>query len=779
MTTSLAREPDAPVRPERSRLRRLALGGVDDPRWARPALWAVLALAAVLYGWGLSMSGANEYYSAAVLSGTKSWKAFFYGALDAGSYITVDKPPGALWVMGLSARIFGFHTWSLLLPQVIEGVAAVAVLYRLVRQAFGHAAGLIAALVLTLTPITVAINRDNNPDTLLVLLLLLGAWGLLSAIRSGRLLPLVLCAVAVGFAFNTKMLQAFVVLPAFALAYLLTAHAGWLRRIGHLLVAGVVLAVSSFWWTVIVDLTPAASRPYVGGSTNNTVWDLVMGYNGLGRIFGGEHGGRTGSAPFPSRASDALPRNGGGFGGFGGSSGIGRLFNDTIGGQISWLLPFATIALISGLIILHRQTRRPTPPTASRTADAYDAHSERDAETGSANRSRTEGDAYDARHAETGGVGRSRAGGANSGCGAEVGRLGGVRLAWGSLVLWGGWLAVHFVVFSFAEGIFHPYYTTAMAPAIAALTGAGAVLMWRTWGLPLAVAVTGVWSCVLLSRTADWNPWLGWVIAVSSLVAVLALLLVRFAPRTRVRVIAVVAGLAAILAGPTAYAVTPLSGRTGGMGGSNPQAGPSTGSGFGGMPGRNMPPPGMPGQNGQPPSGTGQNGAPDQNGQPPNSTGQDGMPGQNGQAPGTAQNGQSSNGFPGPGGAARDGGQRMRRGGQVDAQLVKYLEQHRSGATWLVAVSSAMQAAPIILKTGQPVIAMGGFSGTDQAMSVAKLQQYIKSGKLHYIMTGTDRGGPMGGGSTAVTAWVTKNCTLVKPSEYGSSSTTQNLYRCG
>ncbi|RFU38306.1 glycosyl transferase family 39, partial [Actinomadura logoneensis] len=293
--------PEGATRPSgvrRGRVGRFLLGPESDPVWARPALWAVLALAAVLYAWGLSRSGyANTYYSAAVKSGTQSWKAFFFGSLDAGSFITVDKPPMALWVMGLFARVIEFGSWSLLLPQVVEGVAAVALLYATVRRAFGPAAGLLAAVVLTLTPITVAINRDDNPDTLLVLLLVAAAWATVRAIGDGRLRWLLLAAFFVGCGFNTKMLQAFVALPALALAYLLFGPPKLGRRVLQLLAAGAVLLVSAGWWMTVVDLIPASRRPYIGGSTDGTVWDLVIGYNGLGRVFGqdGPGGGRRGA----------------------------------------------------------------------------------------------------------------------------------------------------------------------------------------------------------------------------------------------------------------------------------------------------------------------------------------------------------------------------------------------------------------------------------------------------------------------------------------------------
>jgi len=304
MTTDL-REAGAdagPSRAPRGWLGRLVLGRPSDPVWARPALWALLILAAILYSWSLSRNGdANSFYAAAVLSGTESWKAFFYGSLDSASFITVDKPPFAFWVMGISARIFGFNSWSLLLPQAAEGVAAVAVVYAAVRRSVGgltgergaHAAGLIAALALTLTPVVVAIDRDDNPDTMLTLLLAVGAWGLLESLRSDRhpLRWLMLSAVAFGLAFNTKMLEGFIPLPALVIVYLVAAKGTWRARIGRLLAAGGVLAVIALSWMTIVDLIPKADRPYVGSSANDTVWNLAMVYNGFGRLSGQGRGG--------------------------------------------------------------------------------------------------------------------------------------------------------------------------------------------------------------------------------------------------------------------------------------------------------------------------------------------------------------------------------------------------------------------------------------------------------------------------------------------------------
>ncbi|RSN71770.1 glycosyltransferase family 39 protein [Actinomadura sp. WAC 06369] len=763
--------PPAPARAPaaRGRVRRLLLGAPDDPRWARPALWAVLAVAAALYTWRLTEAGhANAYYSAAVMSGTQSWKAFFFGSLDAGSFITVDKPPMALWAMGLLARVIGVGSWSLLLPQAAAGVAAIAVLYAAVRRPFGHPAALVAASVLALTPITVAINRDNNPDTLLLLFLAGAVWATRRAIETGRLRPLLLAALLVGCGFNTKMLQAFIIVPALALAYLVAARPGLARRALHLLAAGAVLAVSSFWWIAIVDLVPADRRPFIGGSTDGTARDLVLGYNGLGRVFG-QGGGPGGGA------------------GFGGAPGAGRLFNDTIGGQISWLLPLAAIFLAAGLALTLRRPR----------TDATRA----------------------------------------------------------SLLLWGGSLALHYAVFSFAQGTFHPYYTTAMAPAIAALTGGGAVLLldasrrsaaWA-WILPAGIAVTGWWAVTLLGRTPGWNPWLRWAVAGTAVLAVATLAAARLPRAARpgrpVLRAGLMCALVAALAGPGAYAVSAAATTPNAV---NPLAGPSAGGGPGG--GRGMPP-GMDGsaQGGPPPDGTPSGGtAPDgaapggagtggagtdgtaQSGAAPGGTAPGGAgtggatPGgtaPGGTAPGGAGTGGTAPGGAGTGGAPQDGatqdgaapgryppdgrwfggrgrgpGGRSAFGGGpgmggVNARMIDYLERNQGDATWLVAVPSAQEASQIILRTGRAAIAMGGFTGSDPAMTVEKLRRLVADGELRYIVGGGGMGGPAGRGDADVTAWVQENGTLVQPSEYGGTASTSSdsssawsgagLYRLG
>ena len=330
-----------------SRLRRLWRslwrGRPEDPAWARPALLALLAATVVLYLIGLGRSGwANAFYSAAVQAGAHSWKAFFFGSSDAASFITVDKPPASLWVMEISARLFGVNSWSILVPQALEGVATVGVLYVSVRRWFGPLAGLLAGVALALTPVATLMFRFNNPDALLVLLLTLGAWAVTRAIEKADGRWLVLAATFVGMGFTTKMLQALLVVPAFALAYGIAAPTSPLRRLRQLAVAAVALLVSGGWWVAIVQLWPAASRPYIGGSQTNSVVELIFGYNGLGRITGNE----TGSV-VPGGAGQA---------GAWGSTGWDRMFTSSWGGQIAWLLP---AALLFGGALLWLTRRAP------------------------------------------------------------------------------------------------------------------------------------------------------------------------------------------------------------------------------------------------------------------------------------------------------------------------------------------------------------------------------------------------------------------------------------
>ncbi|MBB5959435.1 4-amino-4-deoxy-L-arabinose transferase-like glycosyltransferase [Saccharothrix tamanrassetensis] len=316
--------------------------------WTTPALVVLLAGTAVLYLWNLTDSGwGNSYYAAATQAGAQSWTAWLFGGLDAGGVITVDKPPAALWVSGLSARIFGFSSWTVLAPQAVEGVLAVWLLYATVKRTSGAVAGLLAGAALASTPVAVLMFRFNLPDALLTLLMVAGAYCTVRALEKASWKWLALAGVAVGFAFLTKMGQALPVLPGFAVAYLLAAPTTLGKRLLHLVGAGVAVVVSAGWFIALVELWPTASRPYIGGSRTDSLWQLAMGYNGLGRIFGGGRGGGNGVVVGDGNGNTA----------FGGEAGIGRLFGAGMGAEVSWLLPAAIVGVLAGLWFTRRAPR--------------------------------------------------------------------------------------------------------------------------------------------------------------------------------------------------------------------------------------------------------------------------------------------------------------------------------------------------------------------------------------------------------------------------------------
>ncbi len=612
----------------------------DDPTWARPAFLGLLFATGLLYLWGLGESGwANSFYSAAVQAGSESWKAFFFGSSDAASSITVDKTPLALWPMALSVRLFGLSSWSILVPQALMGVATVGLLHHLVRRTTGSAAaGLIAGAVMALTPVAVLMFRFNNPDALLTLLLVGSAAATLRAVEATRgsgghpVRWLALGGVLVGLAFLTKMMQAFLVLPALALVYLLCANTSWGRRIGHLLVAFGSMLLAGGWWIAIVELWPASSRPYIGGSQSNSILELTLGYNGLGRLSGDE----VGSV------------GGGGAGGWG-ATGLFRMFDSEIGGQIAWLLP---AAFVLGLATLWLGRRQPD----------------------------------------------LRAG----------------------VILWGTWLLVTVLTFSLMAGIFHAYYTVALAPAVAALVGIGAWVLWQHRGslvatgvLAFTVALTSVLAWYLLDRAGDYLPGLKWAIAVLGLASALLLAGAGHLPR-RLTIAVAGAALVATLAGPAAYAVTTAATP---HTGSIPSAGPaSTGVRFG-------------------PGGGG-----------PGGGGPGGAPGGTQGAPGTLA-------AAGPGGGGMGG---LLNGSTSSSEVTTLLQADADSYTWTAAAIGANNAAGYQLASEQPVMAIGGFNGSDPSPTLAQFQQYVADGQVHWFIASGTGGGP-GGGSNEISEWVEAN----------------------
>lgn len=623
---------------------------------------ALLTLTGLLYIVGLGASGwANQFYAAAAQAGSKSWTAMLFGSLDASNYITVDKPPASLWVMDLSMRIFGVNSWSLLVPQALEGVASVALIYLAVKRVGGHWAGMLAGAALATTPVATLMFRFDNPDAMLVLLMTAAVYATVRAVEAGSARWLMLTGSLLGFAFLTKMLQGVIIVPALGLAYLVAAPSPLRTRLLHLAAATGALVISAGWYIALVELWPAGSRPYIGGSTNNSILELTLGYNGIGRLTGSDNNGTPGGG------------GGGGGGGFSsGTTGLGRLFGSEMGTQISWLLPAALI----GLAGLGWVTRR-----APRTD-------------------------------------RLRA----------------------SAIAWGGWLLLTGAVFSFASGIIHPYYTVALAPAIAGLVGLGTVTLWRdrrsgvSLGLLVAmVAAASWWAWRLLGR-ADWHPELRWIVLLAGIGAIVALLL-----KQRAVVVAPLIALAMLVA-PTAYSLqTAATAHSGAL----PTAGPSaTMGGFGGGPGG---PGGGPGGGG--PGGTG-----------------GGFPGGgNGGNPGGGTGQPTQGGFPGGGGPGGGGGGGGLGGTtSVDSALVTALQS--GDYTWSAVTTSANEAASLELESDTNVMAIGGFNGTDNATTLAAFQKLVGEGTIHYYIGGGNQGFI---GSTAantsvayqIQQWVSSNYT--------------------
>ncbi|WP_022929028.1 glycosyltransferase family 39 protein [Patulibacter americanus] len=661
----------APVRRGRARNVAAALR-------ARPELPALLLLAAVLHLWGLSVNGtANDYYAAAVRSMTQSWHAFLYGSFDASGVMTVDKPPLALWIQALSARVFGFSSWSLLVPQALMGVATVGLTYDVARRVFGRVAGGAAGLTLALTPIAVAISRHNNPDALLVLCSVAALWSLVRGLEDGRTRWLALSGLMIGLGFETKMAAALTIVPGIVLAWLWVAPRGRVAAVRGLGVFGAVAAVVGLAWPVLMWLTPASSRPWISGTNDNSIWSLILGYNGLGRLFGqsGGPGGTaagTGAAGIgggaPAGLGGGTPGGmggGGGMGGvFGGDAGPLRLLNASLGGQAGWLIGAALVAGV-GLLVLTRLRRSD------------------------------------------------------------------VRTGW--LIALGGAFLVTAVAFSRAAGIFHPYYVSLLAPFVAALVGAGVgtvahgglpgqrrALVTRILG-PALITGGVATELVVLHGSATDLSWLGPVLVGGGLVAGAVLAVGRGGGRVRGVVLAAAAAL--LLAAPATWAVQTLGHATSTT---FPAGGPES-AGMGG-------PGGGRGGAGGPGGARRMRGG-------PNAAG--GLPTVPGVAGGTAAT---------PG--ARSGG--MFGGNTQELSAAVTYAAANGGGT--IAVASQSGAATSILSSGgtAPVVGIGGFSGSESAVTLDWLADEVEAGHIRWVVTASSgRGGSDGRvGATAVMAAV-------------------------
>ena len=612
------------------------------------AFGGLLLFTAIFYLWNLTINGmANSYYAAAAQAASTNWTAWLFGSLDAANFVSVDKPPISMMIMGLFGRIFGFSSWSMLLPHALAGIATVALVYLTVKRWYGARAGLIAGIVMALTPAAALMFRFNNPDSFLTLFLTASAYAFLRSFEGKQpVLWLSLAGLFTGLAFNTKMLQGLMVLPIMTIIYISFAPPKLVTRLWHLGVAGVVTAISTLWWSVLVWLTPAANRPWVGSTNDNNIWSLIFGYNGFGRLFG--HGGGPGggapggggaanmaqigtqaaqSAQITSLTGGGLGADGRGGGpagvGFGGETGLLRIFNESFGPNIAWLIP---VALIGGGLVIWLLRRAPR------------------------------------RNKERVGV-----------------------------LLWLGWLLIHIVIFSMTSGTIHPYYVIAMAPAVAALVGIGAPYIWQAytrrtkiaWLLPLSIAATTILSVVMLGYNNYW-PWLIWlVIATGGVATILTLLPLAQTKRLKqiILSLAIIAGMAAPIAFSISTVATAHSG-------SIPTAGPGA----------------------------------------------------------TAINGTNNEST------------------QAESSLIAYLLANQNGAAWIAAVNSANESAPVQLSSGQPVMAIGGFNGSDSTLTLAQFKQLVKEGKIRYYVTSSgqgksgDPGGAGGpGGNSEIASWATSS----------------------
>ena len=683
---SLRRELRAPSAPSLAPAR----GPLD---WVAVAV--LMLAAAFVFFWNLTASGyANEFYSAAAQAGSKSWEAFLWGSLDAGNAITVDKPPASIWLMALSVRLFGLSSFAILLPQALMGVACTYLLYATARRVWGNAAGIVAGIVFITTPVAALMFRFNNPDALLILLMLGAAACVLRGLelpadRHGNRVRTRWYAVAgllIGLGFLTKQFQVLLVLPGFGLAMLLLSPTPWPRRLLDAIVALGAMVVGAGWWVLLTVLVPSGSRPFFGGSQTDSFIELTFSYNGLGRLTGNE----TGSV-IPG-ASEAL--SGGSQGGMWGETGLFRLWTSDFGDQITWLAPIAFAALFLGpakkgqvyfgRFYLGKREHEVDPDTVTRIRRAQ-------------------------------------------------------------IVIFGAWLIVTWLIFSFMAGIFHAYYTVALAPAIAVLVAiCGASLLtlrdrpWMPGIAGLLIAVTSAWDMALILRSGSF-AWLGVCIGVIGVVAGFALCIIAFWMQDRLPATwpltlkcgargVVAVGIIALLAGPIVWTACTIStGHTGSIVTAGP--GGSMGGGLGG-------------------SGPSDSGAPDSAGGSP------------------ADDSSSESVSDGANAGTPDGGSGLLGGTSANESLVELLTQNASGYRWAAATTGSQNAASYQLASELPIMAIGGFNGSDPAPTLDEFKAYVAQGLIRYYIASDGIGGGTGGtqmgGSNAaseIAEWVAQNYT--------------------
>lgn len=743
--------------------------------WDKIALAFILLLAGFLsiYNiWNLGYS--NEFYAASVKSMLVNWKNFFFASLDPGGWVTVDKPPVSLWVQAAFAKVLGFHGWSIILPECLAAVATTAIIFHVVKRHFGSVAGLVSALVLAISPIFMVVSKTNNTDSVLILLMVLSAWAMMVAADKGKLRYLILSAVILGIAYNAKTLEAFLILPCLYAVYFFATNIKWRKRIGHLVVATLVLAVVSLSWSVIVDLTPASERPYVDNSTTNSELELAIGYNGIQRITGMNNGSAKGGAQ-------------------GGMSGE---FPQNTDGNFEMGNPDGSTDNSAAAAAPDNQENSNTAENTGNDGNRPQGNFQNDGEapnfsdfSGHGNNSGADGGMNGNSMFNGGGSAgvlrmfNSTLGGQDSwllpfGFFSILALILRMRKSAGTdaetrkkllrnVILWGGAVVTMFVFFD-VSSFFHPYYISVMAPFLAALVGIGFVEMWKLYKedgvfgflLPVALAVTAVVQIVMLCYYPSYAGVMIPLVAVITGIASVSLFVLKVMKKANLQKVSTAiaaAAFAGLLVAPAVWTVTSV---TGSINAQIPTAGPST-SEFGSRGGNGNMQNGMPNQN-QDDSGRGNAPGMDGSGEQPDMNGTEGQPDSNisGEQPGM-------NGTEGQSGMNESGEQNS-----SETKLIDFLLENNTGEKYLIAVPSASEAEPIILETGKPVMAIGGFSGNDNTLSVEKLEQMVKAGEVKYFLTG-GKGGS-GNASDDLTAWVEANGTAVDQSEWSDTSSSDS-----
>lgn len=646
----------------------------------------VLVVVIMAFSFGLhmyniqSIGDANAYYTAAVKSMLQSWNNFFFVAAEPGGSVTVDKPPLGLWIEAIFAYFLGVSGFSVSLPNILAGVFGIPLLYSMVKKYAGELAGLLAAFVMAITPVFVATNRNNTMDGMLVFTLLLAAWAFIQATESGKLRWLLLGAFIVGLGFNIKMMQAFLPLPAFYALYFFGSKNTWLRKTINLGIATILLLAVSLSWAVVVDLTPADLRPYIGSSNNNTVMGLIFGHNGISRLEGGSgpggaslQNGTPPSAPITGTTPNqpAQPQQGNRQGPP--QEALDACAASTQGASCSFTLPNRTI---EGTCI--------TPPNLDVLACAPAGMIPQNGQALNGGPNGQGGGSQFSQ--ETGEPGILRF--FTSPLSKQMSWLlpfalisiilalfaGKIRLPLENtihkaLILWGGWLLTCVVFFSMVSGIFHAYYAIMLAPALGAMVGIGFAQLWswseeKNWVNILFVAASAVTVGFQIFAIIQYGEAAWWLLGVGILFFVGSISMVMM------KRVAYVTLLASMLIIPmywtvmTSVASSDINLPSAYKGG-NEQAGP-------------------------------------------------------------------------------DGGNRVRgqsgQGSNVNEKMLTYLEANTQDIEYLVAVPSSQQGSQLVLATGRPVLFMGGFGGQDDVVSAEDLSAMVANSELRYVLYGGERG---------------------------------------